>query len=67
MALDEALNELSELDERVARTVELRFLAGLTAEETAEILGVSKRTVFLDWKMAKAWLEKKLSQQAPAE
>ena len=65
MALDEALNELSELDERVARTVELRFLAGLSAEETAEILGVSRRTVFLDWKMAKAWLEKKLSEETP--
>ena len=67
VALDEALNELSELDERVARTVELRFLAGLTAEETAEILGVSRRTVFLDWKMAKAWLERRLSGESPED
>ena len=67
VALDEALTELGELDERVARTVELRYLAGLTAEETAEVLGVSKRTVFLDWKMAKAWLEKTLAGESPED
>ncbi len=61
IALDEALDELRELDERVARIVELRFLAGLTAEETAEVLGISRRTVFLDWKMARAWLERFLT------
>ncbi len=55
------MEELRRLDERMARIVELRFLAGLTAEETAEVLGVSRRTVFLDWKMARSWLERFLS------
>ncbi|MBV1889211.1 MAG: sigma-70 family RNA polymerase sigma factor [Proteobacteria bacterium] len=61
IALDAALDELREMDERVARVVELRFLAGLTADETAEVLSVSKRTVFLDWSMAKAWLARNLA------
>ncbi|MEM7306126.1 MAG: sigma-70 family RNA polymerase sigma factor [Planctomycetota bacterium] len=61
IALDDALSELAELDERQARVVELRFLAGMTVEETAEALGVSVRTVFLDWKMARFWLEKRLA------
>lgn len=60
VALDEALAELAKLDERQARVVELRFLAGMTTEETAEALGVSVRTVGLDWKMARHWLEQQL-------
>jgi RNA polymerase sigma-70 factor (ECF subfamily) len=60
VALDEALTELAALDERQARVVELRFLAGLSVEETAGALGVSERTVFLDWKMARHWLEQRL-------
>lgn len=59
--LDEALTELAEIDERQARIVELRFLAGLTVEETAEILGYSTRSVFLDWSMARAWLQRRLA------
>jgi RNA polymerase sigma factor (TIGR02999 family) len=62
LALDEALRELAELDERQARIVELRFLTGLTVEETAEVLDVSERTVYLDWKMARLWLERRLEE-----
>lgn len=60
-ALDAALTKLARLDERQARIVELRFLAGLSVEEVAELLGVSPRTVKLDWYMARAWLKQELS------
>jgi RNA polymerase sigma factor (TIGR02999 family) len=56
LALDEALQKLAIHDERKAKLVELRFFAGLTAEETSEVLGVTTRTVERDWRMAKAWL-----------
>ncbi len=59
--LNDALTELAQLDERQAKVVELRFLAGLSPEETAEVLGVARRTVFLDWKMARHWLEERLA------
>jgi RNA polymerase sigma factor (TIGR02999 family) len=62
VALSEALEELRAMDERQARIVELRFLTGLTVEETAAVLGVSERTVFLDWKMARSWLERRLGE-----
>ena len=61
--LDKVLAELSELDERQAKVVEMRFLAGMTVEEVAEALGVSKRTVEGDWTMARAWLRKRLSEE----
>lgn len=56
LALDRALSELGELDERLARTVELRFFAGLSVEETAEAMDVSPRTVKRDWRKARAFL-----------
>ena len=59
-ALDDALTKLKELDERQCRIVELRFLAGLTVDETAEVLNISTRTVKLDWHMAKSWLRQQL-------
>lgn len=59
--LDKVLQELSVLDERQAKVVEMRFLAGMTVEEVAEALGVSKRTVEGDWTMARAWLRKRLT------
>jgi RNA polymerase sigma-70 factor, ECF subfamily len=54
--LDQSLENLAKMDPRQARIVELRFFAGLTVEQTAEILGVSAKTVKRDWSMAKAWL-----------
>jgi RNA polymerase sigma factor (TIGR02999 family) len=61
LALDEALVKLAELDERQAKVVELRFFAGLTVDEVADVLDVSKRTVEGDWTMARAWLHRELS------
>ena len=60
VALDEALNELERIDPRLSRVVECRFFAGLTEEETAEILGVTARTVRRDWTKAKGWLHRTL-------
>ena len=60
LSLDQALNRLSDLNDRLARVVELRFFGGLTEEEAAEVLGVSDRTVRRDWVKAKAWLFKEL-------
>ena len=60
LALDEALVELGTLDERQARVVELRWFAGLTAEETADVLGISEPTVHRDWRAARAWLSVRL-------
>ncbi len=56
LVLDEALSALARLDPRQARIAELRFLTGLSVAETADVLGVSERTVKLDWRMARAWL-----------
>jgi RNA polymerase sigma factor (TIGR02999 family) len=56
IALDEALTQLASLDERLAKTVELRFFGGLSVEDTAEVLGVSPRTVKRDWRKARAIL-----------
>lgn len=58
--LDEALQRLAVLSPRQARVVELRFLAGLSEEETADELRVSRRTVQQDWRGAKAWLRREL-------
>lgn len=56
IALDEALLRLAELNPRAAQVIELRFFGGLTEEETASMLGVTRRTVNRDWEMARAWL-----------
>src|SRR5262245_30039648 len=61
LALDEALDTLSSLDERQGRVVELRFFAGLNIPEAADALGVSTATVEREWAMAKAWLHQRLS------
>lgn len=60
LALDEALTALVALDERQGAVVELRFFGGLSVEEAAAALGVSPRTVEIDWRMAKAWLNRAL-------
>jgi RNA polymerase sigma-70 factor, ECF subfamily len=61
IALEDALNALTEKDPRKARVVELRFFGGLSVEETAEVLGVSPETVMRDWKFARSWLQAQLS------
>ncbi len=61
IALDEALDRLAKLDARRSKIVELRFFGGLGEEETAQVLGVSARTVKRDWRVAKAWLYNELS------
>jgi len=61
VALDDALQELANVDPRKCRVVELRYFGGLSVEETAEVLKVSTITVMRDWSMAKAWLHRELS------
>lgn len=61
IALDEALDRLKEKDERQVRIVELRYFSGLTLEETADVLEISRTTVAGDWRMAKAWLHRELT------
>jgi RNA polymerase sigma factor (TIGR02999 family) len=61
IALDEALARLSALNDRLSRTVEMRFFGGLTVEETAEAIGVAPSTVKLDWQKARAWLHRELT------
>ncbi len=56
VALDEALTALAEIDPRKVRVVEMRFFAGLSVEEVADVLKVSKETVMRDWRLAKVWL-----------
>lgn len=60
LALDEALDRLSTVDERKAKVVEFRYFGGLSVEETAEVLQVSSITVMRDWNMAKAWLAREI-------
>jgi RNA polymerase sigma factor (TIGR02999 family) len=60
VALDDALRALAAVDPRKSQVVEMRFFGGLTLEETAEALSVSRDTVMRDWKMAKLWLLREL-------
>ncbi len=60
LALDQALRRLAVLNARQARLIELRFRAGLTLEETAEVLGVGTATVVREWRQARAWLCREL-------
>ena len=64
LALDEALEKLAQLDPRQAKIVELRFFGGLTVEDVAEALGVSKRTIESEWTMVRAWLRRELSEES---
>ena len=61
LALDDALRALAIMDERKSRIVELRYFGGLTVEETAQVLGISDKTVMRDWSLAKAWLYRELT------
>ena len=62
VALDDALNALASVDGRKSKVVELRFFGGLSIEETAEVLRVSVETVVRDWRLAKVWLLRELSE-----
>jgi RNA polymerase sigma factor (TIGR02999 family) len=64
IALDLALDKLSQFDARQSRIVELRYFGGLTSEEVAETLGISVITVQRDWAVAKAWLHGELAGQS---
>lgn len=64
IALDEALSRLAAIDARQSRIVELRFFAGLSVEETAEVLNISPKTVKRDWSVARAWLHREISKGA---
>lgn len=61
LALDSALDDLAQLEERLCRVVELKFFAGLSIDETAMALDVSPATIERDWSVAKAWLYDRLS------
>ena len=60
--LDDALTRLSEMDERMARVVELRVFGGLLTKEVAHVLKVSRRTVERDWRVAKMWLGREFAE-----
>jgi RNA polymerase sigma factor (TIGR02999 family) len=66
VSLDDALTALAKIDPDQSRVVELRFFAGLSIEETAEVLGVSPATVKREWTTAKAWLAREISGNQPA-
>jgi len=67
VALDEALTALAVIDERKARIVELRFFGGLSFEEAAEVMNLSKITIVREWNKAKVWLFRELSLKAGDE
>ncbi len=60
VALDRALKDLEELDERQAQIVELRYFVGLTVEEIAELMEISPSTVKREWRTAKVWLQREI-------
>lgn len=66
IALDGALSDLGGFDPQKARVVELRYFAGLSIPETAEVLGLSPTTIKREWSIARAWLYERLSGPAPA-
>jgi len=63
VALDDALKELAAVDQRKCKVVELRYFGGLSIKETAEALSVSVETVVRDWRLAKIWLLRELSER----
>jgi RNA polymerase sigma-70 factor (ECF subfamily) len=67
VALDDALNQLAKVDHRKSQVVVMRFFGGLSVEETAEVLKVSPETVARDWRLAKAWLTRELTEKKSDE
>ena len=63
--VEEALQALTVVDERKARVVELRYFGGLSAVETAHVLGISEQSVHRDWRLARSWLLRELSRCKP--
>jgi RNA polymerase sigma factor (TIGR02999 family) len=63
IALEDALSALERLNPQIGRIVELRFFGGLTVEETAEVMGTSAGTVKREWRFAKAWLSRHITQE----
>jgi RNA polymerase sigma factor (TIGR02999 family) len=63
--LDAALKDLEAMDPRMGRVVELRFFGGLTSEEIAEVMGISRATVEREWSSARAWLRRELDKSLP--
>jgi RNA polymerase sigma factor (TIGR02999 family) len=61
VVLDDCLNALARIDPQQARVVELRYFAGLTVEETAEVMQISPTTVKREWRLAKAWLHREIA------
>jgi RNA polymerase sigma factor (TIGR02999 family) len=61
LALNDALEALVRLDPRKARVIELRFFGGLTVDETAEVLKISRESVMRDWRLAKPWLAREVA------
>ena len=66
LAVDEALADLGKLDHRQAKIVEMKFFGGMTVDEIAEQLAMSKRTIEADWTMAKAWLRRWFANESSA-
>jgi RNA polymerase sigma factor (TIGR02999 family) len=64
LAIDDALERLAALDARQAKVVEYRFFGGMTEDETAQVLGITSRTVRRDWIKAKGWLQRELDRDA---
>ena len=64
--LDDALQRLANMDNRQSKIVELRFFGGMTVEEVAHVLGLSKTTVETEWRMSRAWLRRELTREASA-
>ena len=64
LALDDALTRLEQIDPEKSRMVELRFFSGLSVAETAEVMGVSPRTIDRQWQTAKAWLYREIGKAA---
>jgi len=64
LALDDALDELSRVDERQAKIVEMKFFGGLSAPEISQVLGLSRATVDRDWATARVWLHRQIQRTA---
>jgi len=67
LGLNDALDKLAQMDERQSRIVELRFFAGLSIEETAEVMGLSPASIKREWQTARAWLFREMTRTAPEQ